>query len=206
LATVGLLLVVFVGAIWLSLAKQPEENNQGWSSTSSDLAAHIDLLTKEISDLQSVLEEDPSNKEAMVALANNQYDVGAIYLFELEQEPEGTSWFNRAVESYQKALQREPENIEARVDMATAAFYAGQNELARANFEQAIAQNPAYANARLNYGVFLFHSAGDYQGAIAQWEEVLKLDVDKDTLEHTRNLLEQVKGLMTQQSTEEGKS
>jgi tetratricopeptide (TPR) repeat protein len=202
----GLLVVVFIGGIWFSLGKLPEADNEAEGNTDlSNPAVRINLLTKEINDLQLKLEEDPLNKKLLVALANDQYDLGAIYLFELEQVSEGTGWFDRAVASYQKALQQDPENIEARVDMATAAFYAGQNELARAGYEQAIAQNPAYANARFNYGMFLFHSAGDYQGAIAQWEEVLKLNVDQEMLDHTRSLLEHVRGLVEEQSTGEVK-
>jgi tetratricopeptide (TPR) repeat protein len=202
----GVLVVVFVGGILLTLFSLPEAQNKPEGNIEqSNTAERISLLTGEIDKLQSRLEEDTSNTGLLLALANSQYDLGAIYLFEMEQVTEGTDWFDRAVASYQKALQQEPENIEARVDMATAAFYTGQNELARAAYEQAIALAPTFAHARFNYAMFLFYSVGDYQGAIDQWEEVLKLDIDQDVREHSGHLLTHVKELMAEQSTSEAK-
>lgn len=200
--TVGAILVVLTAAIWLAVSTQKPElaSNKQEPGASSDVTARIGHLTNEINDLQSILNKGPVNMESLVMLANDQYDLGTIYFFELQQKTEGTDWFNRAVDSYQKALELDPKNTAARVDMATAAFYAGRDVLAKANFEQAIAQDPTYVNARLNYGVFLANTAQDYKGAIAQWEKILTLNADKDTLDHTQNLIKEAKEMMAAQN------
>ncbi|MEW6182233.1 MAG: hypothetical protein AB1500_03520 [Bacillota bacterium] len=199
--TVGAVAVVLVAAIWLAVSTHRPEvaGDSRETGSSSGINSQINHLKQEINDLQSILSSQPADKESLVTLANNQYDLGSIYLFDLQQKEEGTEWFNRAVESYQKVLDLDPENIAARVDMATAAFYAGREALAKSSFEQAVSQAPTYANARINYGVFLADAKEDYKGAIAQWERVLEMNVDQDTINHVQSLIKEAEDIMASQ-------
>jgi len=114
-------------------------------------------------------------------LANTQYDVAIEYYFVLQDYENGSRYMELAINSYQKVLQAEPDNIYVRTDMATLAYYVGNNELAKENFEKAIAQDPTFINARNNYGEFLLNSLGDTEGAIAQWQAILEMNPDPGT-------------------------
>jgi len=65
----------------------------------------------------------------------------------------------RALESLQRALRRNPEFAPARVDLAVHWARNGRPDQAEAEFRRALAEGPYYAKASFNYGAFLFEDA-----------------------------------------------
>lgn len=141
---------------------------------------------------QQALKTNPEDVNLLIALGNSQYDLGAYY-FDIQDFEEGKSFFKAAVSSYQKALEKVPENINVRVDLATAAFYCQEYDLAEKHFKKALEQNPRFLNARLNYGIFLLNARNDREGAIQQWQAALETNPDEQTAAYLKSLIERVK-------------
>ncbi|GAW93046.1 tetratricopeptide repeat protein [Calderihabitans maritimus] len=151
----------------------------------------VQKLLTNIRQYEQVLKANPDNLEVLVDLGNDHYDLGVIYAGELNQPEKAFEHFAKATEAYQKAISIDPENINVRVDLATAAFYSNQYDLAEEHFKKAIEQDPNFINARRNYGVFLAQARGDYEGAIAQWEAVLALNPSPDVRKDFEELIKQ---------------
>ena len=161
---------------------------------SPSLQARAQNLKDQISRLEATLRVNPSNLEALISLGNARYDLGAVYLFEMGWTEEGRREFGQAVDTYRQALEQDPRNVDVRVDMATAAFYCSQNEVARQGFERAIADNPRHINAHLNFGVFLVEALNDKVAAVEQWKAVLALNPEPEIRDRANELIKQAQG------------
>lgn len=131
----------------------------------------------QINSLKQALEANPQDTQTRLALADTYYDWGMQTLSQDMAEENlatTTSILQQAVTEYQEVLKTE-KNANILVDMATAAFYTSQNELADQTFQEALQEDPNFYNGLYNYGVFLY-SQGDYGKAIEQWEKALALD------------------------------
>lgn len=71
----------------------------------------------------------------------------------------------------------------------------GDLQLAEEQYLAAMEEEPGDYSARMAYG-YLLAIKGDYQGAVYQWEEVLKLNPDEETAAYVNEMLEQAKFLM----------
>ncbi len=144
----------------------------GWQAlTASDLgggSAAGQNYQSQISALDQQLKESPEDSSIQLSLANAYYDYGS-YLLQNDKTEEGVKQFKLAIPLYQKVVAKE-KNINAYVDLATAALYAGEDEVAETGFKEALAINPKFYTALYNYGVFLAQSKLDYNGAIEQFE------------------------------------
>lgn len=176
MALFGTFLVIMFAVMALGVFRNSQGRQGPPAGTQQGGTAAIADLQQEIESLEKSLRTRPGDPELTIKLANARYDLGAVYLFQLGQEEQGRQLFSLAVDDYQRALAKEPANVPARVDMATAAFYCGRHDEAEEGFRRAIADDPAFPNARLNYGIFLFHARQDYKEALAQWQEVLNLN------------------------------
>lgn len=152
----------------------------------------LESLRHNIRLLQQALQTDPQNEDLLIPLGNSQYDLGAYY-FDIQDYDQGRTYFEAAVASYEKALEKVPENINVRVDLATAAYYSQQYDLAEEHFQKAIELEPTFINARLNYGIFLLDVREDPEGAIKQWEAALETDPEPSVASYLNNLIESVK-------------
>lgn len=200
---VGGLTLVFLILLVLSMRQHatPVEQSASGGAAQQDTAAtsQVDAdVQKQISQLMASLqfskeqlEKTPNDPRALAALGNARYDLGNIYLFSLGDEAQGKKWFTEAIDAYEKALAIDGKDPAVRTDMATAAFYAGQYDKAEEAYKRVIAENPGFAQAYFNYGVFLSHVRNDYQGAIANWEKVLALNPDPETKAKVQTMINQ---------------
>ena len=164
----------------------------------------------QINSLKQALEANPQDTQTRLTLADTYYDWGMQTLSQDMAEENlatTTSILQQAVTEYQEVLKTE-KNVNILVDMATAAFYTSQNELADQTFQEALQEDPNFYNGLYNYGVFLY-SQGDYGKAIEQWEKALALENistdDKERLE--RNIKLAQDGIVQQfQQPENGDS
>lgn len=152
-------------------------NEQAGASAGDAVAAAIGQQQTTIRQLEQALKLNESNQQLWVELGNARYDLGGIYSGQ-QRFPEAQQEFSRAVEAYQKALEIVPGQIDVRVDMATAAYFAGRDDEAEAGFAKALEQNPDHLIANLNYGVFLADRRNDYAKAVTYWQKVVDLDPD----------------------------
>lgn len=160
---VGLLIISLVGTSFMFLGDMRPTVGKNYQD--------------QINSLKQALEANPQDTQTRLALADTYYDWGMQTLSQDMAEENlatTTSILQQAVTEYQEVLKTE-KNANILVDMATAAFYTSQNELADQTFQEALQEDPNFYNGLYNYGVFLY-SQGDYGKAIEQWEKALALD------------------------------
>lgn len=151
----------------------------------------LQALLTTIRQHEVALKSQPQNAPLWLELANAQYDLGAKY-FERQDWSAGQKSFAQAVASYQRYLALVPDNVDARVDMATAAFYSNQPEVARENFVKALEKAPQHPVAHLNYGIFLLEVDKNREEAVRHWQEVLRINPQGPYAQKAQELLASV--------------
>ena len=137
-------------------------------------------LTQEIAQLEEVLKREPENLQALISLGNAYFD---------------TNQPNRAIETYQRALKIDPKNADVRTDMGIMHRNIKDYDSAVREFSQAAKENPAHINSRFNLAIVLQHDKKDIPGAIAAWEEFLRVAPADQRAAMAKTQLEQLKGL-----------
>ena len=143
-------------------------------------------LQSQADSLVQALENNPDDANIWLNLANTYYDLGAAYL---QSAPaKAADSFKKAVEAYQIVLKNK-KDVNIIVDMATAAYYAGENDLADKSFQEALTLKPDFYNGLLNYGIFLMNAKNDYEKAIDQWHKALATNPPNEEKERLQNLI-----------------
>ena len=131
---------------------------------------------------------DPSNVQLQSALGNEYYDAGVaateVALTEVQEN------FKHAVEAYQNVLKTN-KDPNVMVDMATAAFKSGDNDLAQKSFQEALVLKPDFYNGLVNYGIFLANGKQDLAGAISQWQKAQNVAQSTTEKEQIKSLIDQ---------------
>ena len=104
----------------------------------------------EIQRLRAVLEQNPNDKDALLALANLNFDI--------------SNW-PRAQELYERLLALEPGNPDVMTDLGIAYRSQGQFEKALELFREARAENPSHWQSRFNEAIVLAFDLKDFAGA-----------------------------------------
>ena len=116
--------------------------------------------------LQAETAAHPDNAAAWVELGN--------LFFDTHQPPQ-------AVGAYQTAIRLGAGNADVWTDLGAMQRELGRFQEALASFDQAVVLDPRHDNARFNKGVVLLHDLGDRAGALAAWEELVRLRPDART-------------------------
>jgi len=159
--------------------------NKPADSTSSKTANATAAYEAQKARIEAMVEQaklDPGNVPLQTALGNEYYDAGVAA--EQVAPTETAENFKHAVEAYQNVLKtnKDPNIL---VDLATAAFKSGDNELAEKSFLEALAIKPDHLNGLVNYGIFLANVKQDFAGAITQWEKaqpIASTSAEKDDI------------------------
>ncbi len=165
IAMVGSGFAVFFGG---SGIPAPNQN----SATNTNTLADYQAKKTRLATLAEQAKTDTGNVALQTDLGNEYYDAG------LEAETvapsESAENYKHAVEAYQNVLKvnKDPNVM---VDMATAAFKSGQNDLAEKTYVEALTIKPDFLNGLVNYGIFLANVKQDLPGAIAQWQKAQNL-------------------------------
>lgn len=159
---VALLIISLVGSSFVLFF-----GNTGSTSVTGTYQSRIDSLNQ-------ALEANPQDTQTRLNLANTYYDY-AIQTLGGNKPEEAGAIFHQAVAQYQEVLKSQ-KDVSILVDMATAAFYGGQDEIAEQTFQEALKEDPNFLNGLFNYGIFLMEAKGDYGAAIEQWEKALTLE------------------------------
>lgn len=131
-----------------------------------------------ISTLENRLNQNPKDLEALVGL-------GRIYL-QSGQMP-------KAIDLYKRALEVDNNNVSALSGMAMILAQAGHSDQALGLFDRALAINPQMPMALLFKGRILYEDKKDFSGAIANWEQFLRVAPQGGPAEVVRGWIEEAR-------------
>lgn len=138
------------------------------------------VSAEEINRAEALVKKEPQNLQGLITLGNLYFD---------------SNQHQKAINTYQRALAIDPKNPDVRTDLGI--MYRAVKDYDRAvqEFREAARQDPAHKNSRFNLGVVLQYDKKDINGAIAAWEEFLKVEPAGERAPMVRRELEQLKGL-----------
>ncbi len=88
--------------------------------------------------------------------------------------------FKVAAGYYDRSLKLDPKNVPLRVALASCLYYGGDVDSALAQLDQALKYDPKDINSLFDVGVMRWKGKKDAPGAIAAWQELLKVHPDLD--------------------------
>jgi tetratricopeptide (TPR) repeat protein len=113
-----------------------------------------------IEEYRSMLQEDPHNLAAIIALGNAYFNSGM---------------WSDAIHLYEQSLEIDPRNAEVHTNMGTAYRYLGKPVRAIAAYRQAVNNDPGNMDARYNMGAVYAFDLKQYDTALNLWEDLLRL-------------------------------
>ena len=116
--------------------------------------------------LEAEVTANPTNFQAWTRLGNLYFD---------------TNQPQKAIEAYNKSLELHTGDANILTDLGVMYRRTQQPDKAIASFDRAIAADPTHQQSRFNKGIVLFYDKGDKEGALAAWEELLKIDPQAKT-------------------------
>lgn len=115
----------------------------------------------EIEGLKAMAAKAPDNAEAWIQLGHIYFDTG--------QSAE-------AIKAYEKALVIAPDNANVLTDLGVMYRRSKQPEKAIESFDKAVQVDARHEIARFNKGIVLLHDLNDIPGALAAWQELVKIN------------------------------
>ncbi len=165
----------------------PVDSNSN-SNQTANAAADYQARKVRIEAMVQQAKVDPGNVPLQTSLGNEYYDAGGAAEVVAPTETAGN--YKHAVEAYQNVLKTN-KDPNVMVDMATAAFKSGDNDLAEKSFKEALALKPDLYNGLANYGVFLANVKQDLPGAIIQWEKAQNIALNSTDKDRMKSLISQ---------------
>jgi cytochrome c-type biogenesis protein CcmH/NrfG len=128
--------------------------------------------------LQTIAERDATNVPSRV-------DLGNLY-FDGERYADAIKW-------YEQALKLAPRDVNVSTDLAVSYYYIGQVDQSLKQFEYSLGVDPKHLKTLLNQGIVRAFGKQDLKGAMASWDEVLRLAPDSQEGASARRALENLK-------------
>lgn len=125
--------------------------------------------------LEDMAAQNPKHPEVRLKLAN--------FLYDQKQYPQAIEW-------YQKALELDPKNVNARTNLGTAYFYTGRAQDALQEYRKSLALNPQHEPTLLNLVVVNMEGTHDLKAAQAAWDKLQKVNPNNPALESLKQKLE----------------
>lgn len=155
--------------------------------------SQIQSLQGQVDGINQALKTNPEDPNLRLSLANSYYDLGMAQRDSSQDQAAAVEMANtslkQAITEYQEVLKSKKDDVGILVDMATAAFYSGDNTLAEATFQQALAIKPDFLNGLMNHGVFLMEAKGDYLSAIAEFNKALNTNPSAENVQQINSLI-----------------
>jgi tetratricopeptide (TPR) repeat protein len=176
-----ILIVVFVGSfvsIGTGLFSGTGQQNTGTTGTDS-LATINAQYQPAVAALTSQLQSEPESYTALVSLGNTYFD----WALKVQEASRTTTtavgadqplWVS-AKDAYERAVEVKDDESPVRVDYAITLFYTGETNVAISTAEKVTKDDPDFAPAWFNLGVF-YQAAGENEKAIAAYERAVELD------------------------------
>jgi cytochrome c-type biogenesis protein CcmH/NrfG len=136
------------------------------------------MAEKQAEPLLAQLKADPNNAALLAQVGNVYYD---------------TQSFKDAIDYYQRALKVKPDDPNVRTDLGTAYYYLGEPDKAIEEFNSALKYDPKHAQTYFNIGMVKWQGKADANGAVAAWEQLLKIAPDYPEKDKVQNYIAQAK-------------
>jgi cytochrome c-type biogenesis protein CcmH/NrfG len=136
-------------------------------------------LSREIAQAEEIVRKDPGNYQAWVQLGNDYFDLGEA---------------QKSVEAYTKALAIKDGDPNVLTDLGVMYRQLKDFQKALAAFRRAAASSPTHPQSRMNIGVVLMHDLNDPKGAIAAWEDYLRVAPNDPNADNIRRSIEEMRG------------
>ena len=154
------------------------------------------LLTPELRGLLEdfqALERDPNDAQALLDVAN--------YYYELREQTGDPRYSRQAIAYYNRYLKIQPEDLNARTDLAIELYLSGQTDQAIQEVNRALEREPNHINANFNLGIFYWKGRREFQAADAQFTKVIELTAGS-TSQAEHSVQQQALSARTQMRTE----
>lgn len=135
-------------------------------------------LQREIAQAEEIVRKDPQNRQAWVQIGNDYFDLGEA---------------QKSVDAYQRALALKGDDPNVLTDMGVMLRQLKRFPEAAAAFRRAAAVGPNHPQSRMNLGVVLMHDMNDKPGAIAAWEDFLRVAPNDPNAEGIRRAVAELK-------------
>ncbi len=136
------------------------------------------MADKQAAPLLEQLKSNPNDAGLLAQVGNMYYDAQV---------------FPVAIDYYQKALAIDPKKASVRTDLATALFYNQEPDHAISEFDRALKDDPKNDNALFNRGIVKWQGKMDVNGALADWELLLKQNPNYEQADKVRMYIAQAK-------------
>lgn len=170
------------------------------AQTANPADSQIADLQSQVDAFNQALEKNPADTNLRLNLADKYYDLGLAQLSSSQDQSiaeAATTNLKQAVAQYQEVLKVNKDDVNVLVDMATAAFYSGDNTLAESTFQHVLAIKPDFYNALVNYGIFLIEAKSDYIGAIEEFNKALNTNPSPESAQQLNNLISYAQSKLT---------
>jgi tetratricopeptide (TPR) repeat protein len=144
------------------------------ASTAAPAATTPILDESELRAYRDILGRDPKNLQAAVKAGNLLYDAQR---------------YTEAIGFYERAFALDPTDINVSTDLGTALWYVGRADAALAQYEKSLALNTTHAQTLFNVGIVRADGKGDYAGAVAAWDMLLKTNPTYPDVVKVRSLM-----------------
>lgn len=167
------------------------------TSASSDYAEVYQNQKSQVEYLKQQVAANPADIELKQNLGKAYFNLA---LGAMQAVPaEVTEDFNQAIKNYQDVLQTK-KDINVLTDLAVAAYYGGQSELAEQTFKEALALQPDFEQALFYYGKFLSEVKQDYPAAIGMWRKILDKNPTGPNADFLKQYIGQAESMLNQKT------
>jgi cytochrome c-type biogenesis protein CcmH/NrfG len=120
-----------------------------------------------IKQMEDMAAQNPKDADVRLKLANFLYDQKV---------------YSKAIEWYQRALELDPKNVNARTDLGTAYFYTGRPQDALREYDKSLQIDPKHEQTLLNSIVVNLEGTHDLAAAQKAWDRLYKLNPNHPAL------------------------
>lgn len=182
---ITIIVVVIAGLAGLAFFTHLEKPETGTMpqqpALGPDSQAMMEQVNQEIAALKKKVEQNPKDREALIALGNMYYDANM---------PAG------AIEYYSKALEIGPDDANVRTDLGTMYRHNGDLGKAIECYQKATQKDPKNKNAWFNLGIVYKFDKNEPHQAAQAWRKFLELVGPEDP--HYQGLKEELSRMEAQ--------
>ncbi len=145
------------------------------TSTNDNVHNSADMTAlNEIKSLESMVSNNPNDLESLLKLSHLLNDSG---------------FYQKAIENYNKYLEKNSTNVDVIIDMGVCYFQLGNYDTAIKTMEKGISLNPKHQIAHFNLGI-VSSAKGDHDNAIKYWKNAVDINPTSNIGIKAQNLLD----------------
>ncbi len=167
----------FLAGVGFTVLKTSSSGTGGGTVSS---VAETNQKSTAINNLEATVTANPENFQAWIQLGNLYYDTGQ---------------YDKAITAYTTSLKYHSGDANLLTDLGVMYRRTHQPKKAIAMFEKAEKIDPTHQASLFNEGIVRYYDLGDTKGALACWQELLKINPDATAHNGQRiqDLVDQVK-------------